>query len=198
MDRRAERIGSIVAGVLEQALADARADGLVLLADGSPESTLVERLVGPRLGGRLRPLVVAGSAPADLLEAWARAAREQPHALVAAATNKTAAVLGAAPPVPLLPLADVWAHQVELLGGGWTAPERIRTLAERAGGIAVLDRALGALVDERRAPEDAAAHLPAELRGTLLALWEDARFARRRIGLVPKLGARTLGVDLFD
>lgn len=198
MEGRAERIGRVVAGVLEQALVDAHAERLVLLADGSPEAKLLEQLVGSRLGSRLHRVPASGGAPADLLEAWARATREHPDALVAAATNKTAAVLGGAPPVPLLPLADLWASQVEMLCGAWTAPDAVRSLAQRAGGAAVVDRALAALVDQRRAPDDAAAYLPAELRGTLLALWERARFARRRIGLVPKLGARTLGVDLFD
>ncbi|MBI4545907.1 MAG: hypothetical protein HY703_11975 [Gemmatimonadetes bacterium] len=39
--------------------------------------------------------------------------------------------------------------------------------------------------------------LPPALRDAVIAAFEAGRFARRRLGLVPKPGARTLGVDLF-
>lgn len=198
MKERTERIGRVIAGVLEQALEDARAPVLVLLADGSPEAALIEALVRPRLGARLVLIPSRTAAPGDLLAAWAYAAAAHPTALVALSASKTVALLGGALPGAVLPLGDLWASQVAALCGGWSAPPSIRSLAQSAGGIEALDDALQALVDRRLHPAAACARLPGELGGTLLALWEDTRFARRFTGLVPKLGARTIGVDLFD
>lgn len=198
MQDRAGNIGSIIAGVVAQALEDARADALVLIADGSPEGALAERLLRPHLGERLVQAQAASPAPTGVLEAWARAAASHPSALVAVPTSKTGALLGAALPGPLLPLGDLWASQVAALCGAWSAPRPICDLVAAAGGIDVLDGALAALVDQRRHPEEAVSSLPDDVAGTLLALWDAARFVRRRLGLVPKLGARTIGVDLFD
>lgn len=198
MDAREGRLGAVIGGVMRQALDDARAPALVLIDDGSPESGLLERILAPALHDRFGVLSADGAMPADLLRAWARIATTRPGALVALAVNKTAALLGGALPGPVLPFGDVWASQVAELAGGWSAPERVRALAQSVGGIAPLDRALQALVDRRLPAVQACAGLPADQHGTLLALWEDTRFARRRTGLVPKLGPRTIGIDLFD
>lgn len=198
MEAREARLAAVIGGVMQQALDDARAPALVLIDDGSPEAVLVERLLAPVLADRFGVLSADGATPAELLRAWARVAATRPGALVAVAANKTAALLGGALPGPLLPLGDVWATQVAELAGGWSAPERVRALAHAAGGIEPLDRALQACVDRRQPAADAFAGLPEGQRGTLLALWEDTRFARRRLGLVPKLGTRTIGTDLFD
>jgi len=198
MAGRADRIAAIIAGVLRQAIADSGAERVILLADGSPEAELLAATLGPRLGSRFATQDAGGPAWPELLEAWARVVREQPGALVAAATNKTAALLGAALPGPVLPLGDLWASQVQALCGSWSGPPELQQLADRAGGIEVLDAALATLVDRRRPPHEAGALLAADAAGTLLALWERGRFARRRLGLVPKLGQRTIGVDLFD
>ncbi len=71
----------------------------------------------------------------------------------------------------------------------------VRDLAERLGGIEVLDGALMKLF-EHRAPA-AALELGPGVGAELVARLDAARFARARVGLVPKLGRRTLGVDLF-
>lgn len=195
---RRSRVAGVIAGVLTQAIADSGADSCILLADGSPEAGLLAELLASRLDGSFRTAPADGAGWPQLLESWARVARDQPGALVAVATNKTAAVLGGALPGPVLPLADLWASQVHALCGAWSGPAAVHELAERAGGIDALDRALAMLVDRRRMPQEASALLPADVGGTLLALWEKGRFARRRLGLVPKLGTRTIGVDLFD
>lgn len=202
-----ERIARVIAGVLAQALDDARATDLVLLDDGSPEAGLIEAMLGPEVTARERsgraavqlvrePATTAASS--DLLAAWSRAAAAHPAALVAQPASKTVALLGGALPGVVLPLGDLWASQVATLSGDWSAPAHLRSLADAAGGIEALDGALQALVDRRLHPDAACAGLSAEVRGTLLALWDDTRFARRFTGLVPKLGTRTLGVDLFD
>ncbi|HEU5210255.1 MAG TPA: hypothetical protein VFU06_12750 [Longimicrobiales bacterium] len=198
MDQRSARIAGVIAGVLRQAIVDSGADQMVLLADGSPEAGLLASMLEPRLGASFRAREVSGAGWPELLDGWAGVVREQPRALVAAASNKTAALLGGALPGPLLPLGDLWASQVQALCGAWSGPRELQELAGRAGGIDALDAALAMLVDRRRLPEEATAVLPDDAAGTLLALWERGRFARRRLGLVPKLGARTIGVDLFD
>jgi len=198
MAGRADRIATIIAGVLRQAIADSGAERVILLADGSPEAELLTAMLQPRLGGGFATREAAGPRWPELLDAWANAAHEQPGALVAAASNKTAALLGAALPGPLLPLGDVWASQVQALCGAWSGPPELRQLSNRAGSIESLDAALATVVDRRRMPHEAGALLAPDVAGTLLALWERGRFARRHLGLVPKLGQRTIGVDLFD
>lgn len=192
------RVGGVIAGVLRQAIGDSGAERCVLLADGSPEAELLADLLEPRLGGSFRTAPAEGPSWPELLDAWARVARDEPGALVAVATNKTAALLGGALPGPVLPLADLWASQVQVLCSAWSATPAVHELAERAGGVDRLDAALAMLVDRRRMPQEASAVLSGDVGGTLLALWERGRFARRRLGLVPKLGTRTIGVDLFD
>lgn len=198
MSEREQRLAHVISGVLEQALADARAVGIVLLGDGSPEALLAERLLRPRLRDRLAVLTVDGTSLAELTGAAADVARTRPDALIAHAVNKTAALLGGAVAVPLLPLADLWGTQVEALESAYSLPERVQAIADAAGGVGPLDGALQQWVDGRRGADTALADLPAQARGMILALWEDTRFYRRRVGLVPKLGLRTLGVDLFD
>ena len=191
------RLAAVIGGVIVQALSDARASGAVLLDDGSFEAALAERLLRPALGDRLAVLAIEGTSSAAVLRGAAVVAETRPDALCAHPVNKTAALLGGAPPVPLLPLADLWASDVEQLAQGCSLPERVRAAADAAGGIVAFDRALRRYVERRMPAERAFDELP-DARGTILALWEDTRFSRRRLGLVPKLGARTLGVDLFD
>jgi hypothetical protein len=52
------------------------------------------------------------------------------------------------------------------------------------------------LFERRLPPERALGHLPERTRTVILQRLEAGRFWRRRTGLVPKLGTRTLGVDL--
>jgi hypothetical protein len=124
-------------------------------------------------------------------------ARER-NALLLHPANKTALLLDPVfPPEPLLPLGDLYAMHVEALAGGWTGGEELRNLAERAGGVAVVDAALDEIVERRQPPERALAHLPEAVRRDILQRWHAGRFWRRRPGLVPKLSGRTLGIDLF-
>lgn len=218
-DARRGRIGAVVAGVLRQALADAGARRILLLDDGSAQARLalewcaaaagIENaipvrgetfvgLLGEQIGpGAPQPDEILGAETARL-EARLEAARGEP-ALLAHPANKTALVLAglAAPPEPLLPLGDLYASEVEALAGGWSAPARVRELAGRVGGIERLDALLRAHFDERRPLREALAPLPEDARRRLEDAVEAARFGRRRLVLVPKLGARTLGVDLF-
>ncbi len=132
------------------------------------------------------------------LDARLRAAAMAGGALLANPINKTALVLSAAgPPEPLLPLGDLWATDVRELAGGYSLPTTIRALAENVGGIDALDGALRACIDERRALEEALAPLADPARARVQGALVAARFARRRVGLVPKLGPRTPGIDLF-
>ena len=193
-----DRLAAVIGAVIAQALSDARASGAVLLDDGSPEAGLAERLLRPSLGERLAVLAIEGGSFAAVLRGAALAAETRPDALCAHPVNKTAALLGGAPPLPLLPLADLWASDVEQLAQSCSVPERVRAALEAAGGLLPLDRALRRYVDRRLPAEQAFDEVPSDARGTILALWEDTRFSRRRLGLVPKLSARTLGVDLFD
>src|SRR5690606_16030915 len=103
----------------------------------------------------------------------------------------------AVPPEPLIPLGDLYASEVERLAGSWSAPPEVAALADLAGGIDRLDAALIEHLDRRRPAEAALASLPPAARAAVLDALETGRFARRRIGLVPKLTTRTLGVDYF-
>lgn len=216
---RRDRIGAVVASVVRQAVRDAGARRIVLLHDDSAEARLalewcrvalgadaVVAVRGESVAGALREIGGEWSAPGDeLLAGEARrlaarleAGRGEP-ALLAHPANKTALLLAGLdlPPEPLLPLGDLYATEVQALAGAWSAPAPVRALADVAGGIGMLDGALRAYLDERRPLAEALSLLPEEARGRVFAALEAGRFGRRRVGLVPKLGARTLGVDLF-
>jgi len=217
-DARRARIVAIIAGVLRQAVRDAGATAIVLPDDGSPEATLAREccvaavgepgvimVAAPSAAQLERLAAVAGDGgPADVVAAeahryLARLEAERRSALLAHPVNKTALLLSArVPPEPLLPLGDLYASQVEALAGGWTAPPAVRELARRAGGVAVLDAALIGWLEERRELAAALARLPEEGRAAVRAALEAGRFARRHVGLVPKLSARTPGIDLFQ
>lgn len=195
MPERRERIVSLLAGVLRQTLADHHATSIVVLDDGT--GTELCRIVGELAahGG-----VVVVSAQGDGAEAVeqqrcrARILATERNALVAHPASKTALLLGRIPPEPLLPLGDLYETQIaELLG----VPPAEGGVSE-FGGAAAVDRALSQWFDERRMAREATAHLPEHARGPFLEVVRAGRDRRRRVGLVPKLSARTLGVDLFD
>lgn len=220
-----QRIARIVTGVVRQALAEAGARALIVLDDGSPEALLAHDWCAaalganfvalarggavaaaiPRLFGDHPAAAEIGAIPAELLAEEARRleARLLAHVgggrvLVANAANKTALLLGmTAPPEPLLPLGDLYATDVRALTGGWSVPAAVRPLVEAAGGIDALDAALRAHFDERRSLAEALQTLPPAARDAIEGTLQGARSARARMGLVPKLGPRTLGVDLF-
>mgnify|MGYP001279740294 CR=1 FL=1 len=218
MDAVRERVASVIAEVMRHAVRDAGADGVVILDDGTPEARLAIEWTRRGLGSeRVHAVAPPGE---DELSALLLAldsgttdrtrARHESHrlrarleaaargALLAHPANKTALLLGGEiPPEPLLPLGDLYASQIEDLTGEWSAPDSVRRLAEAAGGISILDEALTAWAEERRPLLDALNVLPRDVAGNVGRLLEAGRFARRRVGLVPKLGFRTLGIDLL-
>jgi len=212
VSERARRLAEVVGAVARQALADRGARRVALLDDGSPEAELAAAWLADALPAgalvRVAPparalesvLQTAGAgggdeaARAEARRLWARLL---PESLGALPANKTALLLGGAlPPEPLLPLGDLYASEVEALAGGWSAPEAVRALAERAGGVERLDDALRARFEGRdpRGPDRLPACAAEEVRAAL------ARGAASRVAprIVPKIGYRTLGVDLFE
>jgi hypothetical protein len=204
-----------VGRVIGQAVQDAGCAGIVVLDSASPEGGLARAWAAHALGGDrvwtvdastlcdegIDPVLLnSGDAlPEDERErAAGRLLATRLRALLAHPANKTALLLAPdPPPEPFLPLGDLFASQVAMLAGAWSAPQHVRDLAQSAGGIDALDRTLEEMFDRRLSPERATAALPASARQRLLDLVEASRFRRRRMGLVPKLGARTIGIDLF-
>jgi hypothetical protein len=208
---RETRIAEVVGAVARQALADRGAARIALLDDGSPEAGLAARLLEGALGaGAVARVAVPSEDVEPVLHALGAVspprveeelrrmrARLLDGALPAHPANKTALLLGGAlPPEPLFPLGDLWAGEVAALAGGWSAPEPVRRIAKAAGGVEALDAALARLVDGRDpAALDA---LPAAAADEVRRALAAGRASRLFPRLVPKLGARTLGVDLFE
>lgn len=186
------RVGAVVRAVCMAACTDAAASGIVITYAETPEGRLLADWLADA-GAGFRIWREQGSACTVVEE------RRSGGALVAHPASKTQLLLSARLPlVDLLPLGDVWASQVTALAGSWTGPEAVRRLAEAAGGIDVLDRAMQQMVEERQPAAVALAGLPADVAPELLALYEAGRHSRLRPRLTPKLTARTLGIDLFD
>ncbi len=211
IDRAREmRIAEVIGAVARQALADRGRTRIALLDDGGPEAELAARLLTAVLGvdavervsdgGDVESVLHAadGISPARRAEEARRTrARLMDGALPAHPASKTVLLLGGElPPEPLLPLGDLWASEVAALAGAWSAPGEIRALAEAAGGIDALDAALRGLIDGR----DAAAldALPAGVRDAVRGRLAAGRASRIFPRVVPKLGSRTLGADLFE
>ena len=212
-DGRMRRLGEIVGAVARQALADRGLARVALLDDGGPEARLAARRLADALG---EDAVVAVRADAGEVESLLRhpvpgedgaeraaeelrrlRARLVPDALAAHPANKTALLLGGEiPPEPLLPLGDLWAGEAAELAGGWSAPVPVRRMAEAAGGIEALDAALRAWTD-RRDPAGLDTLAPA-VAGAVRAALAAGRASRITPRVVPKLGSRTLYVDLFE
>jgi hypothetical protein len=177
---RKERIGRVVVAVIRQAVADARAEALLLPPANRCESRLAREWCEAAVGeGRV---VTDGGGSVLTVHAATRT------------TLLLTPVFGAA----LLPLGDLYGSEVLELGGDWKPPEPVRELADAAGGADALDQALSRWADERRSPDDAFRGLPPTLAGELRAVLAANRFARRHGGLVPKLTGRTVGIDLWE
>lgn len=211
-ERRAARIGDAVGAVTRQALLDRGAQRVALLDDGSPEAALAARFLAAALGNdavvrvsvegaELEPLLhlLPSGVSHERLHDEARRmkARLLEGALAAHPANKTELLLGAAlPPEPLLPLGDLYASEVADLCGGWSASAEVRALVEAAGGVEALDSALRRWLDGRDpAGLDA---LPVEAAEQLRLRFRAGRAARLAPRIVPKLGTRTIGVDLLE
>jgi len=186
-----DRVRRIVGSVCAEAAEQAGMAGFLLLDDDSPEAGLLHEWLGTLPGLRLWR---SGGAAGNVHEQ-----RAALPALVTSPANRTALLLGGMLPLAdLLPLGDLWASQVAALAGGWSAPPAVRRLADAAGGVKVLDARLEAMLDGRRPTDEALAGLPDEVAGAIAQHYHAGRFSRLRPRLVPKLSARTLGMDLFD
>jgi hypothetical protein len=209
MTAREPRIAAIVAAVARQALADRGAARIALLDHGGPEAELAARILVSTLGEEAIVRVALPDAEMESVlhlapevsrvrvgdEARRMKARLLENALAAHPANKTALLLGGeVPPEPLLPLGDLWASEIAELAGGWSAPAAVREIADAAGGIDALDGALRGCVDSRD-PAALDALPPADAVRRALAAGRPSRIHPR---IVPKIGTRTLGVDLFE
>jgi hypothetical protein len=205
------RIAEIVGAVARQALADRGMRRIALLDDGGPEAALAARLLARTLGDAAVVRVTTdgagvepflphpGAVPRWRVEEEVRRlrARLMDGTLAAHPASKTALLLrGELPPEPLLPLGDLWASDVVALTGGWSAPPEAAALAEAAGGIGALDAALRGVIDGRDA--SALDRLPREAAQGVRAQLAAGRASRRNPRIVPKLGGRTLCIDLME
>ena len=202
----AERVERVVRRAIAAAVSAARAPGIVVLDDWTPEGELACEWLVRELGAgqvwRVASLasnvqeVPAG--PDAQLVAASRAVTER-GALLAHPANRTALLLGGAlPRADLFPFGDVPATQMQVLTGSWTAPADVVQLAGAAGGIAALDTALGRWLDDRQDRASAFGELDRAVALRVVDMYERGRYSRLRPRLVPKLGARTIGIDLFD
>lgn len=171
---RAHRVEQVVVGVIGQALADAHQASCSVSGTGED---------------------------AQLLRCWcARAFGEQvltQSGLVLNTTNKTALLLGYLPSADILPFGDLYYSQVVELAGAAQLPGPSAELAAACGGAEALDRALGRYYDQRMSWPAATGQLAPAAAAQLWSALEAARFRRARVPLIPKLGSRTLGIDLF-
>ena len=170
MTHRRARIERVLTGVLKQAFADARSAHYQLAGDG-----------------------LAAEFAAHLCE---RAGARRGEGLRIDPADKTALLLGEVPRADVLPLGDLYHSQLVTLIGHFEPPAAVRELAALCGGTETLDRVLQRFFDERMPWERAAGDLSEGARRDLEGRLDAARFKRIRVGLVPKLGARTLGIDL--
>lgn len=201
---RGAAIRSVVGGVIAEAMRLAGAGGVAVLDDWTPEGELAYEWLVESLGearvwrGAALASNVHGEDRADtqMLAAWHFATDRA--GLIAHPATKTALLLGGPlPRADLFPLGDLYASQVVQLAGGWSVPDELEPVLHRIGGVDVLDAALARLIDGRESPSAALAALGPSA-DEILGLYERGRYYRLRPGLVPKLGARTIGVDLFD
>lgn len=166
---RAQRIERVVAGVIAQAMRDAHASHCVVHGAG---------------------------ADAALLREWCNGVLGD-VGLVLDPVNKTSLLLGDVPQADVLPLGDLYASQVIELAGDAALSSTSAELAAVCGGTDLLDLALERFFDQRMDWPAATSQLSAHARDRLKHALEAARFRRARVPLVPKLGSRTLGIDLF-
>jgi hypothetical protein len=201
----ATRLERVVCGVCAAAVRDAGAGGIIVVDDRTPEGELtcnwLMRALGETRVWRAASLAgnVEGLSAAEAEEVAVRRAAEAHAALVAHPANRTALLLGGRfPRADLFPLGDVPAAQVQALVGRWSAPAAVESLARALGGAAALDDALERLLERGVDPAQAVATLPEDAATELVRLWHAGRWWRLRPRVVPKLGARTIGIDLFD
>lgn len=201
MNDTARNVARIVRSVCAAAVRDADAEGIVVLDDWTPEGELVYEWLVDELSEdrvwRAASTVPNLSPDQDRATAALRFAFER-AALVAHPANRTALLLGGRLPwADLFPLGDIPAGRIEALVGRWSGPPALEALAARAG-LTSVDAALERAVDARMAPAEAFVALGDDVARQVLEMYEQGRYFRLRPRVVPKLGARTLGIDLFD
>lgn len=210
-DVRWVRVAEIVGAVARQALADRGLSRVALLDDGSEQADLAARLLAHGLGeAAVERVTVAAAEVEPLLPAWPGVPRDRVEdelrrmrarladALPAHPSSKTELMMGGAlPPEPLLPLGDLWATDVLALGAAWSGSAELRSIVDEADGIETLDGALRRLVDRRESIgwDDG---LPPAVRDRVKRAVRAGTAWRRDPFIVPKLGSRTLGTDLFE
>ena len=166
------RVAFIIRGVVKQAMRDARLEHVKVV--GSEDRRELVR--------RWCDVDIADNAPGA--------------ALLLDTATKTELLLGQIRPANLYPFGDLYASELaDLAGVSGLSPE-VRPIADRAGGIARLDQVLRRLLDERRDPNEAFDEV-ADARTEVMQCLEQTRFFRMQMGIVPKIGARTVGIDLF-
>jgi hypothetical protein len=184
---------------------------IALLDDGSEQADLAARLLVHVLGDQAVERVTVTAAEVEpLLPAFSGVPRQRAEdelrrmrarltdALAAHPASKTELMMGGAlPPEPLLPLGDLWATDVLALGAAWSGSAELRSIVDDAGGIETLDEALRRLVDRRDSVgwDDG---LPPSVREQVRRAIRGGAAWRRDPFIVPKLGSRTLGTDLFE
>jgi hypothetical protein len=171
---RLARIERVLAGVVRQVFADAGATRWVVAGSG-PDAALARSICEQAVGR----------------DRWGEGG------FVIDPASKTALLLGTCPDADVLLFGDLYYSQVVELAGAVLLPPAAAGLAAACGGTEALDRALQQFFDERADWPSAAAELPTGAREQLEAAVESARFRRARLCVVPKLGARTLGIDLY-
>lgn len=110
---------------------------------------------------------------------------------------KTDLLLGADVQADVFPYGDLYYSQVKEIAGNAKVSDSVAAVAEACGGLDALEQALILYYDRRMDWATAVAHLPAEARELLWQKLEQARFRRKSYGIVPKLGPRTIGIDLY-
>ena len=210
-----DRIARVVVAVVAEAIREADAQGVVLASSPRPETALLERwfsaaaitvkipdgevvrAVADSLEaslGRDTPEAVARSQQ-EARRAAARVIANREELIPVSAANKTELIWAERlPPEPLLPLGDLYASQIHALAGACTAP--LPLLGIEPGRLRAVDKAIAQVVDDGVRPDVAFPELPTELRDAALSAMHRSAWKATLPPVVPKLGRRTLGVDL--
>jgi hypothetical protein len=208
MDRN--RSCQIVIGVVREALRSSGRAGVALSGGGPEEALLGAWLEAARIPfttpgesalglakGLLSSLGPADSrllaAEASGLAGWALAWAE--GLLLVGTANKTCLLLSPTQPVQsVLPLGDIYASRVEEMAGESTRPPCL--IGASFEQLLAVDRALEAYYVGEFGKDAAFWGVDPGLRETVLAALDEARRGWHPKPLIPKLGDRTLGLDL--
>lgn len=210
-----DRIARVVVAVVAEAIREADARGVVLASSPRPETALLERWFAAAAITVKMPAAEVVRAVADSLEASlggdasepvARSSEEARRAaarvvanheglIPVSAANKTELIWAERlPPEPLLPLGDLYASQIHALAGDCTVPPPLADIEPHQ--LRAVDEAMARVVDDGIRPDVAFAELSPELRDAVISAMRRSAWKGTLPPVVPKLGRRTLGVDL--